>query len=66
MTEGYPSAAAWADSTSAISNGVADAIRKAEGLYAPGDVIVVTGSFYTIGEAKEVLGNKGVFSRLRE
>jgi dihydrofolate synthase / folylpolyglutamate synthase len=54
---GYPSV---------ISNGVADAIRKAEGLYAPGDVIVVTGSFYTIGEAKEVLGNKGVFSRLRE
>jgi dihydrofolate synthase / folylpolyglutamate synthase len=52
--------------TSVLSTGVADAIRKAAALYAPGDVIVVTGSFYTIGEAKEILGNKGVLSRLRE
>jgi dihydrofolate synthase/folylpolyglutamate synthase len=29
-------------------------------------VIVITGSFYTIGEAKEVLGQKGVLARLRE
>jgi dihydrofolate synthase/folylpolyglutamate synthase len=29
-------------------------------------LIVVTGSFYTIGEAKEVLGQKGVLTRLRE
>ncbi len=28
-------------------------------------VIVITGSFYTIGEAKEVLGQKGVLARLR-
>ncbi len=27
---------------------------------------VITGSFYTIGEAKEALGEKGVLSRLRE
>lgn len=52
--------------SSIVSAGVADALRKAEELYAAGDVIVVTGSFYTIGEAKEVLGNKGVLSRLRE
>lgn len=29
-------------------------------------LIVITGSFYTIGEAKEVLGQKGVLTRLRE
>jgi folylpolyglutamate synthase/dihydropteroate synthase len=38
----------------------------AEGLYTQGDLIVVTGSFYTIGEAREALGHKGVLSRLRE
>jgi dihydrofolate synthase/folylpolyglutamate synthase len=29
-------------------------------------LIVITGSFYTIGEAEEVLGQKGVLTRLRE
>ena len=29
-------------------------------------LIVVTGSFYTAGEAKEVLGQKGVLGGLRE
>ena len=29
-------------------------------------IIVVTGSFYTIGEAQEILGEKAVLSRLRE
>lgn len=29
-------------------------------------LIVVTGSFYTIGEAKEAIGHKGVLTRLRE
>jgi dihydrofolate synthase/folylpolyglutamate synthase len=29
-------------------------------------LIVITGSFYTIGEAKEVLGHKGVLANLRE
>ena len=29
-------------------------------------LIVVTGSFYTIGEAKEALGQKGVLTKLRE
>jgi hypothetical protein len=29
-------------------------------------LIVITGSFYTIGEAKEVIGGKGILSRLRE
>jgi hypothetical protein len=38
----------------------------AEGLCTQGDLIVVTGSFYTIGEAKEALGQTGVLARLRE
>jgi dihydrofolate synthase/folylpolyglutamate synthase len=29
-------------------------------------LILITGSFYTIGEAKEMLGQKGVLTRLRE
>jgi dihydrofolate synthase/folylpolyglutamate synthase len=29
-------------------------------------LIVITGSFYTIGEAEEVVGHKGVLTRLRE
>lgn len=45
---------------------VAGALHMAESLYGPGDVIVVTGSFYTIGEAKEAVGHKGILARLRE
>ncbi len=45
---------------------VSEALALAEELYVPGDLIVVTGSFYTIGEAKEALGHKGVLARLRE
>jgi len=48
------------------SSSVAEAIGMAEGLYVQGDLIVVTGSFYTIGEAKEALGQPGVLTRLRE
>jgi dihydrofolate synthase/folylpolyglutamate synthase len=29
-------------------------------------LVVVTGSFYTIGEAKEALGQTGILTRLRE
>ena len=45
---------------------VSDALAMAEELYTQGDLIVVTGSFYTIGEAREALGHKGVLARLRE
>ncbi len=31
-----------------------------------GDMVLVTGSFYTIGEAKEALGSTGFLSKLRE
>ena len=39
--------------------------RGGEGINDP-PLIVITGSFYTIGEAKEVLGQKSVLARLRE
>lgn len=45
---------------------VAEAIMLAKKLHQPGDVIVITGSFYTIGEAREALGSKGVLTGLRE
>jgi dihydrofolate synthase/folylpolyglutamate synthase len=52
--------------SSRAAGSVAEALLVAEGLWRPGDLIVVTGSFYTIGEAKEALGTKGVLTRLRE
>jgi len=39
--------------------------RGGEGINDP-PLIVITGSFYTIGEAEEVLGQKSVLARLRE
>jgi dihydrofolate synthase/folylpolyglutamate synthase len=51
---------------SIVAPSVAEAIVKAEELWQPGALIVITGSFYTIGEAKEFLGDKGVLTRLRE
>ncbi|MBI5101936.1 MAG: bifunctional folylpolyglutamate synthase/dihydrofolate synthase [Nitrospirae bacterium] len=45
---------------------VAEAITLAKALCAQGDLILITGSFYTIGEAREALGLKGVLTRLRE
>lgn len=60
------SRAAFMGYPSRTSFSVPDAINTAEALCLPGDLIVVTGSFYTIGEVKEVLGEKGVLSRLRE
>ena len=46
--------------------GVADALTIARELYREGDLIVITGSFYTIGEAKEMLCGRGILSGLRE
>jgi dihydrofolate synthase/folylpolyglutamate synthase len=40
--------------------------RQPEAVQAEIPLIVITGSFYTIGEAKEVIGTKGILSRLRE
>ena len=51
---------------SKAAESVAGALSMAESLYEPGDLILVTGSFYTIGEAKEAVGHKGVLAGLRE
>lgn len=45
---------------------VADALNLAKTQCREDNIILVTGSFYTAGEAKEVLGYTGVLSRLRE
>ncbi len=59
-------AAALGFSRAQTSRSVADAVRRAEEAASAGDLIVITGSFYTIGEAKEALGQKGTLARLRE
>lgn len=48
------------------SSTVSEALELAKRLWKEGDVILVTGSFYTTGEAKEALGHSGVLSQLRE
>jgi dihydrofolate synthase/folylpolyglutamate synthase len=48
------------------TDSVAEALRIAEGEWSEKSVILVTGSFYTTGEAKEALGHSGVLSTLRE
>ncbi|MCE5193930.1 MAG: bifunctional folylpolyglutamate synthase/dihydrofolate synthase [Nitrospiraceae bacterium] len=45
---------------------IKDAVYLAANIWGNGDLIVITGSFYTIGEAKEILGEKAVLSKLRE
>jgi len=52
--------------SSIIVPSVVEAVKKAGEMCLPGDLVVITGSFYTLGEAKESLGNKGVLTRLRE
>lgn len=52
-----------------VKDAIDTAMRKAENSSSAGDypsLILITGSFYTIGEAKEAFGQKGVLSRLRE
>jgi dihydrofolate synthase/folylpolyglutamate synthase len=45
---------------------VAEALDLAKSIYREDTIILISGSFYTTGEAKELLGYKGVLSRLRE
>ncbi len=49
-----------------VRNRLNDAIDMAMSLWNDGDVILVTGSFYTTGEVKQILGECGVLTRLRE
>lgn len=50
----------------AITNTVAEAIDLAKTQWQKDSIILVTGSFYTAGEVKELLGYTGVLSQLRE
>jgi dihydrofolate synthase/folylpolyglutamate synthase len=53
----------------AVKDAVDTAMRRAKDLSSAGDypaLILISGSFYTIGEAKEAFGQKGVLSNLRE
>lgn len=45
---------------------VSEAIDLAKSLCGKDSVILITGSFYTTGEAKELLGHSGVLTKLRE
>ncbi len=54
-----------ADNISSTEN-VAEAINLAKSRCDEDGVILITGSFYTTGEAKELLGHTGILSRLRE
>ncbi len=45
---------------------IASAMELAKGLYRQGDLVVITGSFYTVGEAKVVLGERETLRTLRE
>jgi dihydrofolate synthase/folylpolyglutamate synthase len=49
-----------------IAPTVKDALELAQNICQQLHLIVVTGSFYTIGEAKECIGYRGVLTRLRE
>jgi len=49
-----------------ISNSVGDALKTAKEIARPDDLILVAGSFYTAGEAKEALSGKGTLTGLRE
>ncbi|MBS1111891.1 MAG: bifunctional folylpolyglutamate synthase/dihydrofolate synthase [Nitrospirae bacterium] len=48
------------------TNCVADALTHAKKEWREENIILVTGSFYTTGEAKEILSHAGVLSDLRE
>lgn len=48
------------------SESVSEAVLTAKKLYKNNDLILITGSFYTISEAMEVLGQKGALTALRE
>jgi dihydrofolate synthase / folylpolyglutamate synthase len=48
------------------TNSVADALTHAKKEWQEENIILVTGSFYTIGEAQEILSHAGVLSDLRE
>ncbi len=52
--------------TTIYTGSVKEAIHIAKKQHKDNTIILITGSFYTTGEAKEILGCKGVLSSLRE
>lgn len=48
------------------TDSVAEALETAKKMWRDDSIICVTGSFYTTGKVKELLGNKGILSGLRE
>jgi len=53
-------------STIINTDSVEEALNLAKSICNENSIILVSGSFYTTGEAKELLGHKGILSRLRE
>ncbi len=51
---------------SSVGDAMEMGIREARMVHPDSVLMVVTGSFYTIGEAKEFLGQKGILTTLRE
>jgi dihydrofolate synthase/folylpolyglutamate synthase len=49
--------------TASVKEAIEEAVRRAKG---EKDLVLITGSFYTIGEARECLGEKAVLGTLRE
>lgn len=45
---------------------IAEAIKVAANLYKTGSLVVITGSFYTVGEAKEAMGETALLKELAE
>ncbi|MBL7050220.1 MAG: bifunctional folylpolyglutamate synthase/dihydrofolate synthase [Nitrospira sp.] len=52
--------------SSTITDSVVKALETAKSICTSNSIILITGSFYTTGEAKEALGYTAVLSRLRE
>ncbi|MDO8281348.1 MAG: folylpolyglutamate synthase/dihydrofolate synthase family protein [Thermodesulfovibrionia bacterium] len=49
-----------------LTDSVSEALETAKKMWLEDSIICVTGSFYTTGKVKELLGNKGILSGLRE
>jgi len=55
------------DTANIVNTGsIKEALTLAKSRSTENSVILISGSFYTTGEAKEFLGHKGILSRLRE
>ncbi len=54
------------DASVTLTGDADEALQAAKGICDEKSIICVTGSFYTIGKIKELLGSKGVLSGLRE